>query len=243
MKKLPALLLGAVLIMALIGPARAESTLPPAAEVGGTVLFGHYMQDGDPSAGLEPIEWIVLDIRDGKALLLSRYGLDAKPYHTSYKNVTWEKCALREWLNGEFMDQAFSADEKQAIVTTHVDNGESQCWSGWYTNVEYNTEDNVFLLSCAEAGRYLGVAVDGHTNIRPRAAVTAFALGNGAFASGRCRTSEGEAAGWWWLRSHGYDQYSKALVDSDGSLDSGSVDDFSVAVRPAVWVSLEASGH
>ena len=46
------------------------------------VTFGHYEQDNDLSNGPEEIEWIVLDFdeKDHKALLISRYGLDAKPY-------------------------------------------------------------------------------------------------------------------------------------------------------------------
>ena len=49
--------------------------------VGNIVAFGRYEQDNDLTNGPEPIEWIVLDVVDGektKALLLSKYGLDAK---------------------------------------------------------------------------------------------------------------------------------------------------------------------
>ena len=39
--------------------------------VGDTVVFGSYEQDNDKSNGTEPIEWIVLDEKGGRYLLLS----------------------------------------------------------------------------------------------------------------------------------------------------------------------------
>ena len=51
-------------------------------KVGSIVTFGQYEQDNNTGNGPEEIEWIVLDVQDGKSLLLSRYGLDAKPYNT-----------------------------------------------------------------------------------------------------------------------------------------------------------------
>ena len=41
--------------------------------VGDIITFGHYEQDNNLDNGAEPIEWIVLDVQDGKALLLSKY--------------------------------------------------------------------------------------------------------------------------------------------------------------------------
>ena len=43
-----------------------------------TVTFGTYEQDGNASNGAEPIEWYVLDEKDGKKLLVSKYILDAQ---------------------------------------------------------------------------------------------------------------------------------------------------------------------
>ena len=47
-----------------------------------TVTFGTYEQDGNTGNGAEPIEWYVLDEKDGKTLLISKYILDAQPYDT-----------------------------------------------------------------------------------------------------------------------------------------------------------------
>ena len=43
------------------------------------ITVGHYEQDADPSNGAEPIEWIVLENSGKTAMLISKYGLDAKP--------------------------------------------------------------------------------------------------------------------------------------------------------------------
>ena len=50
--------------------------------VGDIISYGSYEQDADESNGKEPIEWLVLDVDGDKALMISKYGLDAKPYNT-----------------------------------------------------------------------------------------------------------------------------------------------------------------
>ena len=64
-------------------------------QVNDIVAFGKYEQDGMRSNGPEAIEWLVLDVQEDTALLLSRYALDSMPYHDNYKAVTWETSDLR----------------------------------------------------------------------------------------------------------------------------------------------------
>lgn len=146
--------------------------------VGNYVTFGEYPQT---TAGedMTPIEWLVL-ARDGdKALLISRYGLDAQPYNKDHTSVTWETCTLRTWLNGTFYNKAFSSAEQAAILTTSVDNSKYQCYSGWSTNGCNNTQDKVLLLSYAEANKYFGVTYDNRRNTKSRVAPTAYAIAQG----------------------------------------------------------------
>ena len=97
----------------------AESTIDPAViSVDDIVTFGNYEQDNDLSNGPEAIEWIVLDVQDGKALLLSKYGLDVKLYNTGWTDITWETCTLRTWLNSDFKDTAFDRTEQRALLLT-----------------------------------------------------------------------------------------------------------------------------
>lgn len=207
--------------------------------VGNYVSFGTYPQT---KAGNDatPIEWLVL-ARDGdKALLISRYGLDAQPYNTDYTSVTWETCTLRTWLNGTFYNKAFSSAEQAAILTTDVDNSKNQCYSGWSTNGGKNTQDKVLLLSYAEANKYFGVTYNNSSNTKSRIAPTAYAIAHGAWTSSYKKTADDIDAGWWWLRSPGYDQKLAAHVYAGGSLYYYSVDDDSGSVRPALWVDIDA---
>lgn len=207
--------------------------------VGNYVTFGEYPQT---TAGedMTPIEWLVL-ARDGnKALLISRYWLDAQPYNTDHTSVTWETCTLRTWLNVTFYNKAFSSDEQAAILTTSVDNGKNQGYSKWSTSGGNNTEDKVFLLSYAEANKYFGVTYDNISNTKSRVAPTAYAIAHGTWTSSSNKTADGTDAGWWWLRSPGNYQDFAAVVDTDGSLRNITVNYVSGSVCPALWVNIEA---
>ena len=207
--------------------------------VGNYVTFGEYPQT---TAGedMTPIEWLVL-ARDGnKALLISRYGLDAQPYNTDHTSVTWETCTLRTWLNVTFYNKAFSSDEQAAILTTSVDNGKNQGYSKWSTSGGNNTEDKVFLLSYAEANKYFGVTYDNISNTKSRVAPTAYAIAQGAWASSSNKTADSTDAGWWWLRSPGFYQSSAAYVLGYGLFRGDDLIRVSGSVRPALWVNLES---
>ena len=170
----------------------------------------------------------MLDIQDGKALLLSRQGLEVKPYNAEYTDVTWETCTLRSWLNNEFLNAAFSAEEQSAILTTTVDNSDAQGRSDYDTSGGNNTEDQVFLLSIMEANLYL----DDRTGARAIVTPTAYAIAMGA------ETYEDGTASGWLLRSPGYQQN---YVATYGSFFYGcSVDDGTVVIRPAFWLDLES---
>ncbi len=237
MKKLIAFLLMAVL---LCSAALAETS---AVSVGDVITFGHYEQDNDLNNGPEPIEWVVLDVQDGKALLFSKYGLDAIQYNVEMAKVTWEKCSLRTWLNNDFMNAAFSMEEQGAILLTDVDNSASQGYSSWKTSGGNNTQDLIFLLSYSEANKYVGVEYwvlpGAEQNRYCRAAPTAYASAKEIFINSAKLTADGEATGRWWLRSPGYDQFDAAEVLFDGSLSYTNVHRSDTIVRPALWLNLE----
>jgi len=182
--------------------------------VGNYVTFGHYPQTSGGNDNTE-IEWLVLAGDGNKALLISRYGLDAKPYNEKYVDITWDKCTLRTWLNGTFLNKAFTAQEQKGILTTTVDNSKNQGYSKWSTSGGNNTQDRIFLLSYAEVNKYLGVTYDDSKNKESRVAPTAYALKQGAYTSSSNKTADGTAAGWWWLRSPGNNQNNAANVNND----------------------------
>ena len=217
-----------------------SAMLKPVIPVGSIVRFGHYPQT---AAGNDrtPIEWLVLDVQGKQALLLSRYGLDAKPYNVEHVPVTWETCTLRKWMNDSFLNAAFSADERRAILTAVVDNSRRQGLSFLDKSGGNVTWDSVFLLSAAEAGRYFGWASG--AGARLRAAPTLYAVRQGASVSRKAadRTAEGAAAGWWWLRSPGFCQNFAAHVNADGTFGDHEVRLENGMVRPAMWINPEAA--
>ncbi len=209
--------------------------------IGDILSFGHYEQDANESNGPEKIEWIVLDVQDGKALLLSKYGLEMMQYHTERADVTWETCALRSWLNGDFLQTAFSAEEQSSILTTSVDNHTVQGIDDWNAPGGNITQDKLFLLSWPEATRYLGsVYWKNGRGLYPNALMspTAHAVKNGAFQHKKVKTPEGSAVCWWWLRSAGSEPVRAASVNSDGTMFDYYVNTLSGCVRPAFWLDL-----
>ena len=190
---------------------------------GNTVIFGRYEQDNNPNNGPEAIEWIVLDATPEKALLLSRYGLDCKPYHTKNEDVTWEDSTIRSWLNNEFMNTAFSKTEQSSIMLTNVSNSRDQ---GYYRSYSEDTQDNVFLLSYKEARQLL--IREAWRDCIP----TDYAMSKGAEFD-----LYNKSAGWW-LRSSGDYQYYATIVQSNGKIYLNYVNNITYAVRPAIWIDL-----
>ena len=184
--------------------------------VGGSVIIGNYEQDNKSSNGKEPIEWVVLDKDEEGLLLISKYALDCRKFHPQNIYVSWSNSNLREWLNNDFFNIAFSDSEKQLIQEVYL---------------EDNVVDKVFLLSASEAERYFSSA-----QLR-RCAPTKYAIANGAFASSKNKIN-GQKAGWWWLRSQGTASNRIGDVNSDGTLDDGQVDSEKGVVRPAIKIIL-----
>ena len=91
-----------------------------ALNVGDTLVFGTYEQDNDTTNGKEDIEWLVLTKENNKILVVSDKALDCKPYNQSRDYVTWETCSLRNWLNNDFINAAFTAEERAMIPTVTV---------------------------------------------------------------------------------------------------------------------------
>lgn len=185
-----------------------------------TIAFGRYPQASKNENAL--IEWLVLKNDGSKALLISKYALDCQRYNTSGTDVTWETCTLRRWLNGSFINSAFSAEEQKQILHTTVTVDRSP----YRTNPGNNTKDRVFLLSIAEAQKYFG-----SKSVRQcQGTVYCFAQGAYKVGDGYCL---------WRLRSPGSSGCT-AYVYNDGSINEYGypVDEGTIAVRPALWIDL-----
>ena len=175
----------------------------------------------------EPIKWRVLEESNGEALLFADRILDSREYSyapegwperedvfghnggTGYAN-NYALSDIRKWLNDTFYNTAFSAEEKQQILLTTVDNSarstnpnrDASEWEGGANaNACADTEDYVFLLSAQEVtnasyGFYKNPELDGSRSARCKKG-TDYALSQGIdkYDIGADDTSA------WWLRS------------------------------------------
>lgn len=158
---------------------------------GSIVSFGTYEQDNDETNGKEPIEWIVLEKQDNRFILISRLGLDCQPYHDMDDDVSWENSSLREWLNNEFREEAFSDVEEKFLMDYYLD----------------GVNDKVVLLSSEEAEFFLNKVSFAQCT------ATAYAMNNGAGTS-----SKNNGNCWWWLRSMGKNAKYAAYMGSAGEV-------------------------
>ena len=55
-------------------------------------------------------DWIVLDVQESQALIITDRVIDHRLYHDEMVEVTWETSYMRQWLNGEFLSR-FSQQE------------------------------------------------------------------------------------------------------------------------------------
>lgn len=168
---------------------------------------------------VEPIRWRFLSSDGNDVFVVSEKGLTTRQYNEKYDGLkndfyanNYKNSEIRSWLNGEFLNRAFSDDS--LIVRTSVDN--SSASTGYPIN-RYaceDTIDKVFLLSLADV-------IDagyGFANDLNRV----------------CKDLDGEEDSWW-LRSPGSDDNLSYIAWAvwDGSI-RGSYVTAERMIRPAL---------
>lgn len=181
--------------------------------VGNMIHFGLYYKSNNYTK--EPIEWIVLERTGNEVLLISKYALLCERYNILGVDVTWEECTLREWLNREFIDTAFTPSEQSKIRTTFLSNRNNPAWK---TRGGSSTMDKVFLLNDVEYKKYYSLMGDWQP--------TAYA--------------EKTAAKWahCWLRLPGISGWNAAVSLGGGVGYEGEDVGKKNAVRPALWLKI-----
>ena len=220
------------------------------------VYFGNYYQNdtnGDGTVNMsdskQPIKWRVLSVSGNDAFLMADQNLDAKPYNETVSDVTWETCTLRSWLNGytsasnaagfsyssdNFINTAFTTEEKSAIYLSRVDNKDN---SQYGTEGGNTTWDKVYLLSIDEASNQ----AYGFNSIFGADSKTRVST-NTTYTAGKTGMHPAETANWWWLRSPGIYSYYASEVDCNGYGYGGyNVNLTDVAVRPVLHLDLSYS--
>ncbi|MGN0395479.1 MAG: DUF6273 domain-containing protein, partial [Coprococcus sp.] len=192
----------------------------------------------------QPIKWKVLSVSGSEALLLADKVLDTQRYNKDLKDVTWETCTLRSWLNGygseknSFVSKAFNVQEKNAIKTKTLQNNDNPEHG---TTGGNDTTDKVFLLSYDDIlNPTYGFLSDPDMDDKARriqASTYAKAMGNywNIYKEYPDNSS-------WLLRSPGRYSNNGMYVSAAGIVDRDSYKGFSSeAVLPALYLNLSSS--
>lgn len=200
-----------------------EDLIRPFKTVGNTVLFGSYEQDNRDSNGDEPIEWIVLDVQDGKSLLLSKKNLIRQDHYFSLG-----------FPSNNFYIFAFDKTEEKAILSTEI-------------SYEYDGEIKtktlfVFSLSAEEVERYLPDPKDRVCDTTKRAYYSKENKYDTTYGMPATKITyySGDTYSWWLRSPSG--QHQGSYVSADGEICTTKVRCKSLFVRPAMWVDLEELG-
>lgn len=182
------------------------------------VTFGNYEQDNNEYNGKEAIEWLVYDIDEDKIMLVSLHSLDCRPYNTTKKMVGWRNCTLRQWLNNTFIDEAFSEDEKKALIRVRDISFDLE------RKIDYSvTDDKVSILTYEEIYAW-DTRQYGKYNM---ASPTEYARANGAKTEPH----------YFWLKNTNSDE--TVVGGGYGTISAGTTKDVNsegVGVRIVIWI-------
>lgn len=181
-----------------------EAEPEAAAEVGDIITFGNDTYSN---------EWIVLDKDENNILIINKYIVQQIKYNETHTGCTWETCTLREWLNNDYYNTAFSDEERARIQLTNVINEDV-----WGRDCGEDTSDYIYILTYDEAKTYFSNEFD------------------------RKATWADGTEGKWWLRTTGKIDFFATMVNMNGALNSDgqSVDNDNMTnVRPVMWISIQ----
>jgi len=200
-------------------------------QVGDKISFGCY-------------DWRVLEIRNNMALIITEYIIEQRAYHDAYKDITWEDCSLRKYLNTEFYNK-FDAIHKARIIPVINKNLDNQ----WYgSKGGEDTQDRIFLLSIEEAVcKYFG---DSSSKLHNPGKNQRYWFQrkdeNNSKRIARFVANK-QSIWWWWLRSPGRVNVKAVYIHGDGNIGiqgnnilKGNISDGKCTggVRPALWLKM-----
>ncbi len=180
-------------------------------DVGDTVTIGKY-------------EWIVLEKNDEAACVITKDVVEFmsfSPKGCSFPEqdvtypVTWEKSAVREFLNEDFIYSCFSEEEQSMILETKVVTADNPKYG---TSGGKTTTDKLYILEYDEALRY--------------------------FATDEARKAVAPADpehSVYLLRTPGNEQTKVMSVTQDGSFlnrERGSDAWYNNGIRPVMWIRI-----
>jgi len=197
-------------------------------QVGDKISFGCY-------------DWRVLDIQNNVALIITECIIEQRAYHDAYKDITWEDCSLRKYLNGEFYNK-FDAIDKARIIPVLNKNPDNQ----WYgSKGGEDTQDRIFLLSIEEAVcQYFG---DSSSKLLNPGKNQRYWFERKDQNNSKRIAMYKSGIWWWWLRTPGRVNIKAVYVHGDGNIGiqgnnilKGNISEGMCrgGVRPALWLKL-----
>jgi hypothetical protein len=176
-------------------------------------------------------EWSVIgsNTSDNTFLIITTDIINLKPFDDGSREVFWENCTLRKWLNDEFVS-SFHKEERNRIVevenhdlllrlkfASEMDSKVKMLLGNEITDPGYQetTNDKIFVLSMKEMNEYL----KGHP--------------------ARCAKYKGKNYPWW-LRTSAYSPATWQLVASiDGSTIISCFDKFKPNISYGIPANLD----
>lgn len=181
--------------------------------------------------GTVPMPWQVLENKNGRLLLMSKYVLDCLPFEDfydpfyfsmSFDRTRWPYSTIRRHISNDFYASMLTEQEKQNVVPVYISADDTLT----FENREGAKQDKMFLLSKTETEKYLKTEKD---RLAP---VTSFATRSMLY-------NDFETYAYWWLRTPGQYLVEKMYV-LDGRITSSNSmvggDHFNyLGVRPAMY--------
>lgn len=194
----------------------------------------------------EPIKWRVLDPSTGLVMCDTVINAQAFNNYIVYANgeyygdsertyyaSNYDKSSIREWLNNDFYNTAFSEEDRSNIQETVIDNSS---YLDYYS--EYSaptTEDKVFLLSYTDAfnNKY------GLNSTSRQLHCSDYAKCQGLLGYDTYNNSLESCL--WWLRSPGHSGYACAINPRGNENDDNYYTDCIYGIVPALRLNLNYS--
>lgn len=197
--------------------------------------FGVYEQDGDDTNGEEPVEWLVLDEKDDKLLVISKDTIVCISYNDVSESITWEKSILRLYLNNIFYNYYLTDEERDMIIPCTLMNNTVNEFG--HSNGS-NTVDRIFILSIDEYKKYF------KNNEERISAGTKYTTTLGLQISSTLPNADIPIKNgtFYWARNVGYHESDTACINWNGKINAYGFDCKSdgMGVRPCMWLKKEA---
>ncbi len=185
------------------------------ATIGDTVVYGYASNKNWTSVnGNDEIEWIVMEIKDGKMLLITKNALyedsfdwyagdyDNNKREFNPENVSWNKSTIRNYLNEIIFNEIFIGKAAEFICDAETSQG---------------VLDKLFFFNYEETQKYFGIDKTGKIKNQE---------------IGVLKDGKG-----YWIRTTENDEDFQCVIYADGSIGSPDAKQKN-GVRPAMWVDI-----